>query len=277
MNLRIAIALTLALPTLAALAQSPADKATDAPANAQVTDDSVAPAAGQPKDAWLDRSAELAAKQDAAAKPPDPPAPPLPFHTIEGYGGGSITPMAYLVNPGPKGSIFGLPSAAFSNVVMGRKNLQAFTLTETLFGRLELGYGLDRFGVGTLDDDIRSATGVDIRRDEVWLHNFNLRGLLLEENSFGLPLPAITLGAFQGQRRHLADQPPAGRGAEFYRIPKVQRRGLHPDAASKMLVGDWTFNRPLIVSAGLRESEAASSACWRSCWPSWKATTRWPR
>ena len=26
-------------------------------------------------------------------------APPLPFHTIEGVGGGAITPMAYLANP----------------------------------------------------------------------------------------------------------------------------------------------------------------------------------
>jgi len=41
--------------------------------------------------------------------------------------------MAYLVNPGKKGDIFGLPSASFSNVIAGKKNLQALSISETLW------------------------------------------------------------------------------------------------------------------------------------------------
>ena len=48
-----------------------------------------------------------AATQEAA--PPEK-APPLPVHTIEGVGGGGITPMAYLVNPGDECHVFGKPA-----------------------------------------------------------------------------------------------------------------------------------------------------------------------
>ncbi|HEX3000667.1 MAG TPA: hypothetical protein VHR86_10600, partial [Armatimonadota bacterium] len=41
--------------------------------------------------------------------------PPLPFHTIEGYGGGAITPMAYLVNAKPAQGVFGQPAFAISS------------------------------------------------------------------------------------------------------------------------------------------------------------------
>jgi hypothetical protein len=191
------------------------------------------------------------------APPPAQPSPPLPFHSIEGYGGGAITPMAYLVNPGPKGQIFGLPSGAVSNVIMGKKNLQAVTITETLFQRLELGYGLDRFGVGTLDEDIRKATGVDIEREEVWLHNFNLRGLLLEENSFGLPLPAITAGTHFKLNDGIADVNRRLGGA-LSNIGYERDNGVDFTlTASKTFAAAWTLNRPLILSAGLRNSSAS--------------------
>lgn len=36
-----------------------------------------------------------------AAEPAPGDGPPLPVHTIEGGGGAAITPIAYLVNPGP--------------------------------------------------------------------------------------------------------------------------------------------------------------------------------
>ena len=47
--------------------------------------------------------------------------------------------MAYLVNPAPDGQPLGLPAVAFDTISLGEKNLQAFMLTETLFGRVELG------------------------------------------------------------------------------------------------------------------------------------------
>ena len=122
-------------------------------------------------------------------------AAPLPLHTIEGVGGIVITPVAYLVNPGPAGTVLGLPSFSATYVKAGDKNIETFALTETLFGRLELGYAPSRFGTGTLRDAVRTAAGVDYGRDDVYLHNINARFLALPEGSFGLPLPAVTVGA----------------------------------------------------------------------------------
>ncbi len=185
--------------------------------------------------------------------------PPLPFHTIEGVGGGAITPMAYLVNPPKKGDWFGFPAAAFSNVMAGKKNLQAFTATENLFGRIELGYGLDRLGLGTLPGDIKDATTVDIGTDDVWMQNFNVRGLLVEENSFGTKwLPAITAGA-HFKVNHDIESINNKLGGALSGIGYDSPWGIdYTLTASKMLVDKWTFNRPLIVTGGLRNSEASN-------------------
>ncbi len=196
--------------------------------------------------------------ETAQEKPQFVKGPPLPFHTIEGYGGGAITPMAYLVNPGPKDEIFGYPAIAFSNVIAGQKNLQAFTYTETLLDRIELGFGLDRFGIGTLGSDIQKATKVDIGRNDVYLYNFNIRGLLLEENSFGLPLPAITAGAHFKVNDGIADINRRLGGA-LSGIGYEDSWGIdYTLTASKTLVEPWTFQRPLILTAGGRNSEAAN-------------------
>jgi hypothetical protein len=205
----------------------------------------------------LDPATAACHQAQPATQPAEEP-PPLPFHTIEGYGGGAITPMAYLVNPGPRDELFGKPAIAFSNVIAGEKNLQAFTYTETLFGRLELGFGLDRFGIGTLRPDIESATGVDIGRDDVYLYNFNVRGLLIEENSFGLPLPAVTAGVHFKINDGIADINRRLGGA-LSRIGYDDSWGIdYTLTASKTFVADWTGNRPLILSAGGRNSEASN-------------------
>ena len=75
--------------------------------------------------------------------------PPLPFQTIEGVGGGGITPMAYLVNPAKEDDFFGKPAVGSTFISLGRKNLDALTITENLFGRIELGFAADRLGLGT--------------------------------------------------------------------------------------------------------------------------------
>ena len=183
--------------------------------------------------------------------------PPLPFHSIEGYGGGAITPMAYLVNPGPEDSAFGIPSVALSTVLIGRKNLQTLSITETLFQRIELGYSVERLGLGTLPGDIEDATAVDIGRDEVWLHNFNVRGLLLEENSFGLPLPAVTAGVHfkvNDGIKGINDRLSNALGSIGY----DESSGIDFTlTASKTLVGKLTLNRPLILTGGLRNGSGA--------------------
>ena len=140
--------------------------------------------------------AQEAAPPPAAAPAPPPEAagdlppaekgPPLPFITIEGVGGGAITPMAYLVNPTPlePGCSFGRPSVAMSFINAGRKSLEAVGVTETLFERVEVGYSCERLGVGDLEAAIlnnTTAPPVDIGTNDVWLQNFNARLLLVKE------------------------------------------------------------------------------------------------
>ena len=107
--------------------------------------------------------ASTAAAQDAADGPAAPEkGPPLPFITLEGVGGGAITPMAYLVNPAPEGDFFGKPSVAFDYIGLGSKNADAILFTENFCGRIEFGFAADRLGLGTLPSEIQTATGVNI-------------------------------------------------------------------------------------------------------------------
>jgi len=196
---------------------------------------------------------------DAPATAPAPPskAAPLPFHTIEGYGGGAITPMAYLVNPGPKGTVLGLPSLSATYVGMDRKGIVTTGITETLFGRIELGFSAEHLALGTLPGDIKKATTVDIGHDDLWLYNFNLRGLVIEENSFELPLPALTFGVHVKYNDTIGDI--------NHRLGNALRTiGYRKDwgvdftqTFTKMF--PEVFGRPLIVSAGLRESEGSNT------------------
>lgn len=261
----LAASLTVALFALSSFAADEGDKSSPgsaAPtlasgASASSPQPASSPASGsaQPEKGFLEQANDAGKVEKATSDE----GPPLPFHTIEGYGGGAITPMAYLVNPPKKNSWFGLPAAAFSNVMMGQKNLQAFTFTENILGRIELGYGLDRLGLGTLPGDIKSATTIDIGRDDVWMHNFNLRGLLLEENSFGTKwLPALTAGAHFKVNDGIASINNRLGGA-LANIGYDSPWGIdYTLTASKTLLEKWTLNRPLIVTAGLRNSEASN-------------------
>ena len=97
--------------------------------------------------------------------------PPLPLHTIEGVGGLVLTPTAYLVNPGPPGTVVGKPAFATQFALIGDKDFEALSFTWTLWERLELGYAFNRFGLDDFDDDVFAATGIDIT-DEIYLHHF---------------------------------------------------------------------------------------------------------
>ena len=106
-----------------------------------------------------------------------------------------ITPIAYLINPSPEGSDIGLPSFGATYVNARQKNVESFGVTETLFGRVELGYNASRFGTGSLQTDILKYTGVDIGRNDVWLHTLNARVAVIKENDFDSEyVPAITFG-----------------------------------------------------------------------------------
>ena len=121
---------------------------------------------------------------------------PLPLHQIEGNGGSFATLSAYIVNPPRNGEAVGRPSVGFAYVNLGSdKNLEALTLTESPFSRLELGYGWDHLGLGDLPLALRNAGLVNYHQDEVQLHNFNARFQILKENDFDQKwIPALTAG-----------------------------------------------------------------------------------
>lgn len=128
-------------------------------------------------------------------KPPEQKGAPLPLLTIDGVGGVVITPIAYLVNPGPEGTEIGLPTFGATYINARQKNVESFGVTETLFGRLELGYNASRFGTGSLQTDVLKYAGADIERNDVWLHTLNARFAAVRENDFGSEyVPALTLG-----------------------------------------------------------------------------------
>jgi len=123
--------------------------------------------------------------------------PPLPLHQIEGNGGIFSTLSAYIVNPPRNGEAVGRPSVGFAYVDLGHgQNLQAVTLTESPWNRLELGYAWDRLGLGDLPLAIKDATTISISRQQVQLHNVNARLQVLKEGELGRKwMPALTVGA----------------------------------------------------------------------------------
>ncbi len=202
---------------------------------------------------------------ESTPPPPQDEVPPLPVHTIEGVGGGGITPMAYLVNPGKEGYLFGKPAASLSYVNLGRKNLDSIAVTETFLQRIEFGYAANRFGLGTLPTDIRDATvsvtdptGIDIHRSDVWLHHFNLRALLVKENTCfgGIALPAITAGVHFKYNDGIADINDRLGGA----LSGIGYRRANGEDYTLTATKTFpkAFGRPLITTAGLRLSEAAN-------------------
>jgi hypothetical protein len=221
---------------------------------------SVAMAAEYASYAEADDTAAQSNAATASEAPPAKPekAPPLPFHTIEGYGGGAITPMAYLVNPGDECHIFGKPSFAMSYVNAGRKNLDALTVTETVDQRIEFGYGADRLGLGTLPSDIRDATGVDIDHSDVWLHTFSIRGLLIKENTCigGFESPAITAGIHFKYNSGIADIN-SRLGGALNGIGYRRENGADFTLTATKTIPPDVLGRPLILTAGLRLSQAA--------------------
>ncbi|MBM4017627.1 MAG: DUF3034 family protein [Planctomycetes bacterium] len=220
-----------------------------------------APTADAPLTLNLEASLLADPAVTSAAPPPEAPAaeaappkkgPPLPLYTVEGTGGALICPMAYLVNPGPPGTVVAPPSAGYTFVKIGNKTVQQVVVTETFFRRIELGYAFTTLDLGDFTAAVQRATGIDIN-DHVVMHGFNIRGLLIEEGKY---CPAIT------------------GGASFKYAPTVQNinkrlfggvRALGMErangtdftlTASKMFPGAC-FGRPVITTGGIRFSQGA--------------------
>ena len=102
----------------------------------------------------------LAAQETNAAAAKAEKPPPLPLHQIEGNGGVFSTLSAYLVNPPRDGEPVGRPAVGFSYINLGHgQNLEAFTLTETPWKRLELGFAYQNFELGDLPtEEVRRST-----------------------------------------------------------------------------------------------------------------------
>jgi hypothetical protein len=183
-------------------------------------------------------------------------APPLPLHSIEGTGGVFSTQSAYLVNPPGEGEVFGMPSVGVLHVHMGHgRALDTFTITETLWGRLELGYGFNYIDFGDLPQDIERATGIRISDQYAGLHNINARLAVTKEGDFDQAwLPALTVGVHYKYNDTIDDANDDLMGG-LRAIGIDDNDGIDFTLyASKMITN---LPRPVMVSAGLRSTEAA--------------------
>ena len=197
--------------------------------------------------------------QPAAQAPAEKPAP-LPLHQIEGNGGIFSTLSAYIVNPPRDGEPVGRPSVGFAYVNLGSdKNLEALTITESPFKRLELGYGWDHLGLGDLPLALRNAGLVNYHADEVQLHNFNARFQILSEGEFDQKwIPALTLGAhykYNDGITEVRNEVTQGAGADLLGQHGLSReQGVdYTLYASKMFT---QLPRPVLLELGGRATEA---------------------
>ena len=195
--------------------------------------------------------------------PPPPPGdgPPLPLHTIEGVGGGLAVPMAYLVNRGPEGTVIGMPAVSITYLnTSKRKDLTVIAITQTFWRRIEVGYALSRFHLGNLPYTIWKVSGglASTSRGDLLLHNFNARGLLIEENTFGNWCPSVVAGVqvkYNSDMRRFNDD--LGGLPAFLGFDKSN--GIdYVLTASKTIPPDTFGLPPIILTLGMRNSQASN-------------------
>ncbi len=180
--------------------------------------------------------------------------PPLPTHQVEGNSGVFITPTAYFANPAEPNQVFGLPSVSGSYAYIGQKDFEAFVITENLWGRIELGYGLERIGLGDWPDDVGDATTMRVQ-DDAYLHNFNVRLLAIKEGGFNAAwVPAVSVGAHLKYQQDLDDINEQLSGT-CDDLGADHDRGIEFTITATKTIAKL-LPRPLIVSAGLRNGDA---------------------
>lgn len=193
------------------------------------------------------------AAQPAAAASAEKP-PPLPLHQIEGSGGIFSTLSAYIVNPPQAGELVGRPSVGFSYINLGHDvNLEALTITESPFKRVELGYGWDTLSLG----DLPGVLGIGTH--DVELHNANARLQLLKEGEFDQKwIPAITAGAhykYNDGINEVRNEVTALKGADVLGLYGLSRKQGEDYTlyASKLFT---QLPRPVLLEVGGRATKA---------------------
>ncbi|MHC4117958.1 MAG: DUF3034 family protein [Planctomycetota bacterium] len=183
--------------------------------------------------------------------------PPLPTHNVEGNSGVFITSTAYLANPAEEGQIFGKPSVSgtFSWMVNGGKDFESLAVTQNIWGKVELGYALERIGLGDWPDAVSKATSGAVHVDNhVLMHNFNTRLMVIEEGGLDLAwMPAVTLGAHFKWNDGLDDIDYQTNGLCGL-LGADHESGTEFTAVATKTIVDW-LPRPIIISAGLRNGD----------------------
>jgi len=179
--------------------------------------------------------------------------PPLPTHNVEGNSGVFITNTAYLANPPEQGKVFGLPSVSGTFAAIGEKDFESVVVTENIWGRVELGYALERIGLGDWPDDVKAATTWHVDNHAL-LHNFNARLMVVQEGAFERGwMPAVTIGAHFKSHENLDDIDDQLNGT-CDMLGADHDFGVEFTAVATKTITNW-LPRPLIVSAGLRNGD----------------------
>ncbi|NKB37642.1 MAG: DUF3034 family protein [Gammaproteobacteria bacterium] len=181
--------------------------------------------------------------------------PPLPVHTIEGGGGGAITPIAYLIDAGENSETFTSPSISSTYLYLEDKDLTTTSITSTLFKRLEIGYSFGSLDLGTLPRDIENATTVDIQEDSLIMHTFSARGQLITENQFGKYTPSVVLGV-QYKYNDRIDDINNRLGGAISSLGYRDNDGIDFSITATKMFPE-VMGRPLIATLGVRMSEAS--------------------
>jgi len=192
----------------------------------------------------------------ATAAPTSTSLGPLPFQTIEGVSGGIFVPSAYLANPGPQGAIFGMPSIAGHYLNLGSENLFTVGITDVIWRRIEVGYAFNYLDISSMDDYVNKLGG-DLGRDNVMLHHFNVRGQIIEENSFGFSwMPAVTVGVHYKVNDGIASMN-RDTGGFFKALDYDSPNGWEATLTTSKTFPTLAWGRPVIFTSGLRVSKAA--------------------
>ena len=210
-------------------------------------------------------------KEPPMTRPPRPPkGPPLPLHNIEGVSGGCSTPMAYFANAGPEGTVVGMPAASYTFLLAGSKKVHTIAISEVLWRRIELSYAWNAVDLGSFPHAVNTFTDGAVHiRDHIYLHNINVRGLLIEENSHNLPLPAVVAGVHVkiGDGLDSIDHRAGG-------LPSMlgynRQEGVDFTLTASKTWQDPFLHRPLITSLGVRFTKSAMIG-WLGYGDDWKA------